>query len=613
MPRRLTGSLIRARRQVADDLRTDPYLVYILLLATVLCSFWIWHRVPNFATRDERWRVVDVLEAIGFYIEDPSLSSLREGIIFWRSYGATFYLYGLALLPLLCYIVLTGGLEALTGLSEAWTIDHWSYWHILPSRVWTVAILSARLVNVALAVGCVYLVYRIGTVIRDRATGRLAALVLALTWGVVVLAHEAGEDIPALFFLLLTFVFALKYVKTGSSVQFLWGCLFGGIAIAFKLTAGIGVFLLAGAYLLRARRPETTPTDALARPILLVAGAIVGCVTIYVGYPSAVAGGTDVFFERVIRGTTAKNEPHGWLRRPSWWWILRGYLNGLGIPLFVGSIAAIVAALGRLRQRSFETDGVILLLLGIGTTLLVFSQWAYVRTHHLVLTFPFLAVLLAVAVRRAEVRRPQLARATATVLLVTSAVYTGVGDLGYANQSRDQATEWLNDRANASTTIETYTDDPQDTAVPYGMTVYRPTAPNIHENSTGIRNTPTRREWTLNMPERCPTFIQLNYQTSLMYVAPETHGVRAGEHSNPQLRMYYRDLLAENLYPYEVAATFGREPRFLRANDHRSVAWEILRAGIYPRSIQYGDPQDFGYNQYTVILKRTKQNCWSDA
>lgn len=598
--RRLTGSLTRARRQVADDLRADPYLVYILLFATVLCGFWIWHRVPNFATRDERWRVVDMLEAVGFYIEDPSLSSLREGVTFWRSYGATFYLYGLALLPLLCYLVLTGELAQLTGLSKAWSVDHWTYWHILPSRVWTVAILSARLVNVALAVGCVYLVYRIGTMLRDRATGRLAALVLALTWGVVVLAHEAGEDIPALFFLLLTFAFALKYVQTGTSAQFLWGCLFGGIAIAFKLTAGIGVFLLAGAYVLRAHRPETTPTDALVRPLLLIAGAIVGCVTIYVGYPSAVTGGTEVFFNRVIRGTTAKSETHGWLRRPSWWWILRGYLNGLGLPLFVGSIGAVAAALGRLRERSLETAGVILSLLGIGTPLLVFSQWAYVRTHHLVLTFPFLAVLLAVALRRIGVRRPQVARATAIALLVTSAVYTGVGDLGYANQSRDQAEVWLDDRANASTTIETYTGDPQDTAIPYEMSVYRPTTPNSNE-------------WTLNMPERCPMYIQLNYQTAFMYLAPETHSVRAGELSNPQLQRYYRNLLAENIYPYEVAATFGREPWFVRENDHPTRAWEILRAGIYPRSIQYGDPQDFGHNQYTVILERTDPNCWTDG
>lgn len=597
--RRLTGSLTRARRQVADDLRADPYLAYILLLATVLCGFWIWHRVPNFATRDERWRVVDVLEAIGFYIEDPNLSSLREGITFWRSYGATFYLYGLALLPLLCYLVLTGGLAPLTGLTKAWSVDHWTYWHTLSPRIWTVAILSARLVNVALAVGCVYLVYRIGTMLRDRATGRLAALVLALTWGVVVLAHEAGEDIPALFFLLLTFVFALKYVQTGAPARFLWGCLFGGIAIAFKLTAGITVFLLAGAYVLRARCSETTPTDALVRPLLLVAGVIVGGVTIYVGYPSAVVGGIDVFFDRVLRGTTAKSETHGWLRRPSWWWILRGYLNGLGIPLFLGSVGAVAAALGRLREQSFETDGVILSLFGIGTPLLVFSQWAYIRTHHLVLTFPFLAVLLAVTVRRAEVRRPQVARAVAIALLVTSAVYTGVGDLGYASQPRDQAEAWLDDRANASTTVETYTGDPQDAAIPHRMTVYRPTLPN--------------NEWTLNMPKRCPTYIQLNYQTSFMYLAPETHSVRADELSDPQLRRYYRALLAGDIYPYEVAATFGREPWFVRENDRPSRVWEILRTGIYPRSIQYGDPQDFGRNQYTVILERTEPNCWTDG
>lgn len=605
MPRRLTAPIVRAKRQVADDLRSDPYLAYILLLAAALCSFWIWHRVPNFATRDERWRIVDIMEAIGFYIQDPSVDSLRDGIIFWRSYGATFYLYGIVLLPLLCYLALTGGLEQLTGLSKAWTIGHWTYWQILPSWVWSVAIVSARLVNVTLAVGCVYLIYRIGTMLRDRATGRLASTTLALTWGLVVLAHEAGEDVPALFFLLLTFIYALAYVETGSSRRFLGGCLFGGVAIAFKLTAGVGVVLLAGAYLLRARRHGTTPMKALFRPTMLVSGAAIGIITVYIGFPSAVSGGIDVLVDRVIRGTTAKGSSHGWLRRPSWWWLLRGYLNGLGFPLFVGTVAAVVAAFGRLRyrQRSIETDGMILSLLVVGATLLVFSRWAYIRTHHLLLTVPFLLVLLAVVLQHTAVQRPRLARVATVVLLVTSAFYTGLGTVGYATQPRDQAAEWLTDHAAENATVETYATDPQDAAVPYAMTTHRPNLPTSEEYERVLA------EWVLDMPERCPTYIQLNYQTSFMYLAPDNHSERASDHSNPRVRAYYHDLLAEDTYPYEVVARFGREPRFLRTAEPRPVYWEILRAGIYPRTNQYGDPQDFGVDQYTVILERTEASC----
>jgi predicted nucleic acid-binding protein len=36
-----------------------------------------------------------------------------------------------------------------------------------------------------------------------------------------------------------------------------------------------------------------------------------------------------------------------------------------------------------------------------------------------------------------------------------------------------------------------------------------------------------------------------------------------------------------------------------------ATATELLWAGIQPRTVQYGDPQDFGPHQYTVVLERS--------
>src|SRR5699024_5872515 len=119
-------------------------------------------------------------------------------------------------------------------------------------------------------IGCVYLTYRLGRAMRDRTTGRLAAVLLSLTWGFLIMAHEVSEDIPALFFLLLVFYLALRYIETGDKAVYLAGCIAGGIAIAFKLTAGTSVILLGLAYVLRARRPGVNPRDALLQPRLLV-------------------------------------------------------------------------------------------------------------------------------------------------------------------------------------------------------------------------------------------------------------------------------------------------------------------------------------------------------
>ena len=91
----VADGISEAKRQALGDLRTDPILRYVLLLSAVLSTFGIWHSLPNFATRDERWRVVDPIEPLGFVLADPSVAALRDGVVFWRPYGATMYLFGL--------------------------------------------------------------------------------------------------------------------------------------------------------------------------------------------------------------------------------------------------------------------------------------------------------------------------------------------------------------------------------------------------------------------------------------------------------------------------------------------------------------------------------------
>ena len=94
-------SLLRAaREQVRADLRADPYLKYLLLFAMFLSAFWFWHRIPNFATRDEMERILDALVPSARVLEKPSLESLRSGVVWGRvPFGATTLLYGVLLLP----------------------------------------------------------------------------------------------------------------------------------------------------------------------------------------------------------------------------------------------------------------------------------------------------------------------------------------------------------------------------------------------------------------------------------------------------------------------------------------------------------------------------------
>jgi len=585
----------QAERRVADDLRRDPYLGYILLAALVLSAFWVWHRLPNFATRDERWRVVDPVETFAAVYEDPSVSSFQDGVTTWRTYGAAMYLSGLALVPVAVAAAIHGELDAFAAMGHnpiapQWGgATFWEHWQRTPAWIWSASVLLARLANVAFAVGSVYVVYRIGVEVRDRPTGRLAATFTGVTWALIILAHEAGEDVPSLFFFLAAVYFAVRYLDAGERRLFYLGCLCGGASIAFKLSGGVSALVLGGAYLLRAYRSGDSPREALVRPRLLGGGLLVALVTIAVGYPSILFGAPTEFGGRVSRAFSTKSQIHGWRDEPSWWWIARGTLHGVGLPLALGFVGGVAAALVRFRRRPSRTsDALAVLLVGAATFLAVFSTWEYVRTHHLLPTFPLLAVVLSVALVDLREHHRTAGRVLAAALVVTTAVYAGFGTLGYASQPKDQATEWLSNHADRGDTLETYVRDPQESAAPHWMTVdYVP------------------RYAMDRVQRRCPEFVEVNSHFALAYLAPESWSLWAQRHSNPERAEFIRRLLAGNVSSYEVAGRFGPPPRYLDGSERPPVWRELIRAGTYPRSVQYGDPQDLGTDQYTVILRRT--------
>lgn len=590
MRRAVLGLLDRTKHRIIDDFRTDPYLPYILVLAAVLAGFWFWHLVPNTATRDARPRLLDPMITAGAVVADPSLESLEYGITTGRTYGATLYLYGIALIPVFLVASQLGQFDAFVALDpQRWRYDVWYQWHQTPRWIWTWSILIARLITIALAVGCVYLTYRIGVAMRDRTTGRLAALLLTFTFGFLVIAHEVGEDVPSLFFVLLVVYLALRYVQTGEGTLYLTGCAMGGIALAFKLTAVPVVGVLGAAYLLRARNAESGWRDALVRPHLIITGMALGAATTILGFPTAFVAGVDEVVTRAVGGaatTAAGNGPDA----PIWWWFLRGYLTAFGLPLFAAIVGGVVASVVRRENGMSDTDGRALLLTGVAAYLLLFSQWADVRAHHLLPTFPLLVLLLAATLAWLRDRTPSLARPFIALLVVTSGAYAVTGDIGYATQPRDQATKWLNAHASENATIEFYHADLEDVAVPHWMRTSRYATRTVETDGRDV----TRTEWMYNVSERCPTYIELTYQDL------------ATLRGNSQEAAYIRDLLANDTDGYRVAADFGPRPPFLdgETQSHTSLR-ALLRAGVIPRTIQYGDDQDLGIDQYIVILQRT--------
>jgi hypothetical protein len=249
--------------------------------------------------------------------------------------------------------------------------------------------------------------------------------------------------------------------------------------------------------------------------------------------------------------------------------------------------------------------------------LLAYSRWEYVRVHHLLPTFPLLALLIAIGLSRLHARNRNLARPLIAVLLVTSGTYAVVGDLHYATAPRDEAAEWLHEHAPDDATMEVYRIRYRDAVFPRGMEIISYQR-DVGEVGRSERNR-TKTAWMLDMPKRCPTYIQLTYWDLTYLDASGPNRTRPmpwvaqrggseppwmPRYSAPRRSEYIRDLL-DGQYSYAIAADFGPRPPMWPRPRYQTSPVDLLRAGIYPWTITYGDDQDLRAEQYTLILERT--------
>jgi len=549
--------LRRSIEAIRDDLGADPSLRYVLVLAALTCGFGIWFRVPNFAGPDEYSRLIQPMKVAGRVAADPGLEALRSALLDGRALGATFYLFGLVLVPLFVVVLLAGQLGEFVALGSI--ESRWDLWHAAPAWFWTGSILLARLVTVAFGVGCVYLTYRIGTEFRGRTTGRLAAVFLSLSVGFIGQTHELGEDVPSLFFVLLTVLLAARYARRGDRTVFFLGALTGGLAIAFKLSGGVVAIALGVAHLDRARRRNNS-LGALLRLDVVLGGLAIGFATIYVGLPSVLVGGPDELLGRVTREVGRKTSATGGVDAPITYWLLRQYVRGLGMPLFLAATVGSIVSASRTFVRRHDPSPLAVLL---GTTVLayflVYSRWEFVRLRHLVPTFPVLLVALSAELNRWRENGGTRwgVRLVLALLLVTSGAAVAVAEYKYVTDPRDGATDWLASNAPDEATIEVYENSIADVGVPHGGNVsHYPFQENRATNTSSlILNETAYTEWMLAMPERSPEYVQLT-GSELGYVT----SINPASEQFPERRRFV-ERLQRGGYNYTRVATFGEPSR----------------------------------------------------
>jgi hypothetical protein len=209
-------------------LPADRFLAAILLVALLLYLVGLSWGLPNL----ESWMADDI---------SPWLP-LRVGRTYffgWHKYPflhswISLFAYG----PYLLFLLLTGGIDlsCYPSISEACFSDAYAQ---LSGLMWI-----SRALSVGMGLGIVYGVYCLALRIHpERGAARLAALLTACSFGLVLYAHTGNLDVPHCFWFVLSLVFFVGVLQRGDLFDY----------VAFGLTAGCAIGTkegIIGAYLL---------------------------------------------------------------------------------------------------------------------------------------------------------------------------------------------------------------------------------------------------------------------------------------------------------------------------------------------------------------------------
>jgi hypothetical protein len=564
---------MKLRRRGARAVR-DRWVVCSILLASAILMVWgVWTVRPTVMLPDEAGALEQALK-MGIN-RSPFVDGFRK--------GGNFHLHILtvAFVPYVLYLVATGRLAAvIDGATEvsATGINPWQGPAAFVAALYDFLIIS-RLVSVVAGVLTVYVVYRLGTRLYDRRAGLFAGAFLTASMLFVNVAHFGTEDAPMAFFIAATILFVIRYRQSHRRRELAGAAFVAGLAVSTKATAAVLIVPLVWAFRHRVDRDlgiGVTSVDGVR--YLLKEGALYASLGV-LGYvlttPSVLLyPGTwwnDVVFEAEARSTIYAPEEPGWLVH------LGNLANGLGLPLFVLSVAGLTYVLWQ-TARSRDADSALIYPLSfLVTTYLLVGSWETTGIWYVAPIVPFLAVFTGGLVSNglADDRTRTGTFVVALVVLVFSLGYTGLAAQQFATDSRVQATEWLDENVEDDAVIDTHATHHYLPAFPEAATLER-----IPVYS--FTNESDRQRAHHRVDCRIPDYVVLSRFHYGRYLrTPDAF---------PEETAFFSALLSEE-QGYETAATFGP----ITDPDESTVR-------AFGNSLT---PQVYAANPRIVILKRT--------
>lgn len=304
----------------------------------------------------------------------------------------------------------------------------------------------ARVIAAIMSMLVVAFTFFIGASLFDKQVGYLAALFLTVSMSFVGIAHFAKVDAPGNFWYWLSCVFGLLIWKQGNRRWYVLAALTAGLAIGVKTDRVLILFPLLLSHFLR--REGLQIRKLLWSVLLVITGFVVANPTLVFSFFEFCDGYTrELFFN------ASRDEP----RQISSYILMLEYMkSGLGWPLFIAALAGLAHGLFLLARRR-NSAAILWLLATFLPYYLIFGS-KYIVDIYLPLLFPPLLILAAKAgmdLQRALPPRFGLAvKAGIGAIVVYSFFYTLALILQFSNDSRLQASKWIEQHVPANATIE---------------------------------------------------------------------------------------------------------------------------------------------------------------
>ena len=392
--------------------------IALLALGALLLRLWgIRWGLPFAYNLDERSHFVP--RAVGFFRDgtlDPAYQLNPSGLIEW-----------------------VAGALLITHLSADAVVDAWQ---TDPGQVWTVA----RVASALLATAAIPLLYVAGARLAGRATGLVAAAILATSFLPVHYGHLALNDAPSLAFTALALIGVAGVLRGGGLRSYALAGAGVGLAVGFKYNAGVVALPLLAAAALHAR-PEWQPVV-----MGLVVSGVCALAAFAICDPYALIH--PMFFKDEIqhlseytRGRLLLGETERSGYRYYGWSLLWGF--GV-IPLALAVGGGAWAILRDRRLALVLVPAVLLFFLLVGSQGRYFARYAMP-------VYPMLALLAglgAVALWQRLPRRPWVAAAALLAICAQGLVMDVHGNLVLSrDDTRSLARDWMVENIPAGTYI----------------------------------------------------------------------------------------------------------------------------------------------------------------